>query len=49
MSENHGNIELQAGGILSPRLDLITAEYQLAHLRVTEDIIIIIIQLTLTD
>ena len=39
MSENHGNVELQAGGVLPPGLDFITAEDQLPHLRVTEDII----------
>ena len=32
MCENHGNIELQAGGVGSPGLDLVTAEYQLPHL-----------------
>ena len=37
MCEDHGNIELQAGGVLSPRLHFITAEYQPSHLEVTED------------
>ena len=37
MCENHGNIELQTGGGWSPRLDLVTAEYQLPHLGAHDD------------
>ena len=39
MSENHGNVELQAGWVRPPGLDFVTAEYELPHLRVREDII----------
>ena len=38
MCENHGNIELQTGGVLSPGLHFVTTEYQLPHLEMTEDI-----------